>query len=325
MTKASDNIFPKLIVAEGSAPSSPSAGDQKLFIDSADHKLKRKDSGGSVTTIEGGGSTSPLTTKGDVWGYSTVDARIPVGSNGQVLTADSTQTLGLKWAAAGGSTLGINDGPFWAPWSAPGSPDAKNAEFTGSQLGGMTRVYNSGASKGSWTEKYSAAHFALSTTGGNPELDVYAQSRTMSTGDYVEIAGAYPMLASFLGLFVGFADGVTFNNSGSHVVGGFIHVDTTGVVARGMLNTWDGFNTRTSDGTIYDTGIQKAVIQAWRVKYEAANTFGLYHSIDGLNWKAVQTNYAKTMTPSYVVFGASMVSGPASGGYIRIEYFRVNG
>jgi hypothetical protein len=41
--------------------------------------------------------TSPLTTKGDVHGYSTVDARLPVGSNGQVLTADSAQTLGVGW------------------------------------------------------------------------------------------------------------------------------------------------------------------------------------------------------------------------------------
>lgn len=49
----------------------------------------------------GGGSSSPLTTKGDVWGYSSVDARIPVGTNGQVLTADSTQTLGVKWSATG--------------------------------------------------------------------------------------------------------------------------------------------------------------------------------------------------------------------------------
>jgi hypothetical protein len=41
---------------------------------------------------------SPLTTKGDVYGYSTTDARIPVGTNDQVLTADSTAALGVKWA-----------------------------------------------------------------------------------------------------------------------------------------------------------------------------------------------------------------------------------
>ena len=52
------------------------------------------------------GAVSPLTTKGDVWGYSTLDARIPVGADATVLTADSTQALGLKWAtpASGGMT-----------------------------------------------------------------------------------------------------------------------------------------------------------------------------------------------------------------------------
>jgi hypothetical protein len=47
------------------------------------------------------GSTSiPLTTKGDLFGYDTANARIPIGTNNQVLTADSTQALGLKWATA---------------------------------------------------------------------------------------------------------------------------------------------------------------------------------------------------------------------------------
>jgi hypothetical protein len=52
--------------------------------------------------------TSPLTTKGDLFGHSTVDARIPVGADGTVLTADSTQPLGVKYAtpaAPGSSSL----------------------------------------------------------------------------------------------------------------------------------------------------------------------------------------------------------------------------
>jgi hypothetical protein len=44
------------------------------------------------------GTTLPLTTKGDIFGFDTANARIPVGTNNQVLTADSTQALGVKWA-----------------------------------------------------------------------------------------------------------------------------------------------------------------------------------------------------------------------------------
>jgi hypothetical protein len=48
---------------------------------------------------------SPLTTKGDILGYSTTNDRVPVGTDGQLLTADSTQTLGVKWNSFG--SLGI--------------------------------------------------------------------------------------------------------------------------------------------------------------------------------------------------------------------------
>jgi hypothetical protein len=48
------------------------------------------------------GTSIPLTTKGDLFGYDTGNARIPVGANDTVLTADSTQALGVKWAAVAG-------------------------------------------------------------------------------------------------------------------------------------------------------------------------------------------------------------------------------
>lgn len=67
--------------------------------------LKTDGSGNTSWTAQtGGGITSPLTTKGDLWGFSTVDARLPVGSNNQVLTADSAQALGVKWATPSGAT-----------------------------------------------------------------------------------------------------------------------------------------------------------------------------------------------------------------------------
>lgn len=52
MAVASDNLFPKVLIVEGSAPASPASGNQALYIDSADHKLKRKNSSGTVTAIE---------------------------------------------------------------------------------------------------------------------------------------------------------------------------------------------------------------------------------------------------------------------------------
>lgn len=60
------------------------------------------DAGSNVTTITIPGGSSPLTTKGDLYTYDTGDARLAVGTNGQVLSANSATATGLEWIAAGG-------------------------------------------------------------------------------------------------------------------------------------------------------------------------------------------------------------------------------
>lgn len=54
---------------------------------------------GQATAALAFGALSPLTTKGDLLTYGSSNARLGVGSDGFGLVADSTQTLGVKWAA----------------------------------------------------------------------------------------------------------------------------------------------------------------------------------------------------------------------------------
>lgn len=86
--------------ARSAAITSPQEGQTSYLKDT---DVIQVYSGSSWVTKSGG--SSPLTTKGDLYTYSTTDARLAVGTNGHTLVADSSEATGLKWAApaAGGA------------------------------------------------------------------------------------------------------------------------------------------------------------------------------------------------------------------------------
>jgi len=96
-----------MVFADAAARTSAIASPQEGMISYLKDTNSTEYYSGSAWVALGGGLSSPLTTKGDLWGYSTTNARVGVGTNGQVLTADSTAATGVAWATAtsGGMTL----------------------------------------------------------------------------------------------------------------------------------------------------------------------------------------------------------------------------
>lgn len=82
------NKFIKL----GASPDEILAGDGSVITAGTNIAI----SDGIISSTGGGGS-SPLTTKGDLYTFSTVDARLPIGTDGQILTANSGVPEGLSW------------------------------------------------------------------------------------------------------------------------------------------------------------------------------------------------------------------------------------
>jgi len=123
-----------------------------------------------------GGMVDPTTTVGDliVRGSSAVQ-KLPVGTNGQVLTADSTQALGVKWA-------GASSGSPQSPWAS--DIDAAGHALNSVGAIGVNRTSDSTTariwSKASGTEEGVAAITSVA--------DQYASISTVNdVADYLRI------------------------------------------------------------------------------------------------------------------------------------------
>lgn len=130
------------------------------------------------------GSTSPLTTKGDLYTFDTANARLPVGADGTILTADSTQAKGVKWAPAPTG--------FANPMTTLGDLMFEDATPTAARLAGnttTTKKFLSQTGNGSVSAAPTWSQPAFSDLSGSPTI-AQVNPVTGSTGTPQSITAA---------------------------------------------------------------------------------------------------------------------------------------
>lgn len=258
MTKASDNVFARILIAEAGSTATPAANQVNVYA-KANGLLYSKDDAGTETLVSGG---------------------------------------------AGGGTL-----PGWVS-AFVGTSDTTNFYWTGSDLSGFTTQTVTGTAV--WTESQNLASVVVNgQTSGDAAAKLIA--KTISIGDAWTVAIRTAPLQSEAGT----------TNSGSFS-GGILFTDGTGTGANCVIAHWQ----ISADHTVANSSLvlvgrhgtltafttspwvseNLVRFDGWlyiKLIYQAANTWRLQFSPDGVSWSAFgESDISKTMTPTHVGIAA---------------------
>lgn len=173
----------------------------------------------------------PVTTKGDVFTFSTVPARLGVGANNTVLTADSTTATGLKWAAPASAN------PSFSLLSTTSLTGASTFTITG--LSGYNTLYmiikNASAAAAS-----NAMRYRINSNTGNIYRS-YGLTIDGNSSYSVAIATQNVIETTSLSL------GVMSSNAGSQV-SGFVRLEGCNSSGVKMFHSASGVGSESTDG-----------------------------------------------------------------------------
>lgn len=141
--KASDNRFPLVrLVTIDDTPATPPAGEVHL-VAGVDMVLRYVDEDANVYELGLAGAGVPDgTDPGDLlaWDGAAWDV-LPIGTDGDVLTADSGEALGLAYTTPSVGGGGSIDPGLESLWSTPTIVATEDDHFTGPSLAGKWLAY----------------------------------------------------------------------------------------------------------------------------------------------------------------------------------------
>lgn len=331
MAIASDNKFPKIIITEGTAPSSPSAGDQKLFIDSSDHKLKRKNSGGSVTTIEGGGAGSDTTaihsdTANEISG---ITEKTTLTGNDLFIIEDSA-AAGVKKKVkqsnlgAGGAPTDAeyvttaSNGTLSAEVAIPGL--AGSADILGAAGAGTAEEFDTSSDPFTWSSAVTSSdsdttvksHYYVKDTAAAAKYGTkaWAPAGAFDARCKISIGNDHQSNTCDVGLYVantGLDAGALcyFNSNGSNQF-----------TVQAYTESGSTFTQRGGSGWIVGTNTIYL-----RMTRDGSNNISFYFSMDGHLWQ-FQVTQAHTFTVAKIGFRIS--GGATTAHYLLADWLRTD-
>lgn len=243
------------------------------------------------------GLTSPLTTKGDLWVYGSDDDRLAVGTDGYLLIPKASVSLGLEWVKPQLQAFDPRSA-IYKPFTPTGDDD----EFDDASFSGWTAV-NAGSPSLTLTEANDVLSILHPGGDANAQMHSWVKARTINVGDWVEAAFrvATNITANqFPNCGVLFANGNTYG-AGAQVFGcwGLQNAGAAAYVMRAFTNFNTAGTTQSVTAPVSHSGTTDIIL---RLVYQAANTWQLHFSADGITFVNAITNLSYTMTPTHAGF-----------------------